>query len=107
MRMRRSRKPWLVALLALVATACSHTHAFVRGPKQAPPPLAALDHRLILIGDAGDADPNGERTLALLQQRVRRDPASTTVVFLGDNVYETGMPEPTVLEGTATEAVLD
>jgi len=97
----------LIVLLALVATACSHTLPFVRGPNEAPPPLAALDHRLILIGDAGDADPNGERTLALLQQRVRRDPTVTTIVFLGDNVYETGMPEPTVLEGTATEAVLD
>ncbi len=99
--------PRVAAVVLLAALGCSHTRPFVRGPKDVPPPLAALDHRLILIGDAGDADPSGERALALLQQRVLRDPAVTTVVFLGDNVYETGMPEPTVLEGTATEAVLD
>lgn len=107
MPMTRGMAAALLIALTVVLAACSHTRPFVRGPKEVPPPLAALDHRLILIGDAGDADPNGERTLDLLQQRVRIDPASTTVVFLGDNVYETGMPEPTVLEGTVTEAVLD
>ena len=34
-------------------------------------------------------------------------PARTTVVYLGDNVYETGMPEPTPIEGTVTEEILD
>ena len=71
------------------------------------PPLTAVDHRLILIGDAGDADPDGEPTLELLEQRVRLAPLKTTVVFLGDNIYETGMPEPTAIEGTTAEAVLD
>ena len=97
----------LVALVLVLATACSHTRPFVRGPRAAAPQIAALDHRLILIGDAGDPDRAREPALDLLARRVRRDPAKTTVVFLGDNVYETGMPEPTELEGSAAEMVLD
>lgn len=98
----------LIFLVLLSAAACSHVRPFVRGSSVVPaPPLAAIDHRLILIGDAGDADPKGEHALELLEQRVRIAPARTTVVFLGDNVYETGMPEPTAIEGTKTEAVLD
>jgi hypothetical protein len=73
----------------------------------APPPLTAIDHRLILIGDAGDPNPDGEPTLRALEQHVRLLPEHTTVVFLGDNVYETGMPEPTPIEGTPVEEVLD
>lgn len=97
-----------LSLVVFLAIGCSHTRPFVRGPAFVPAsPLAAIDHRLILIGDAGAADPNGEATLDLLEQRVRIAPTRTTVVFLGDNVYETGMPEPTALEGTAAEAVLD
>src|SRR5262245_29836538 len=74
---------------------------------EAPPPLTAIDHRLILIGDAGDPNPDGEPTLRALEQHVRLLPEHTTVVFLGDNVYETGMPEPTPIDGTLTEEVLD
>jgi hypothetical protein len=48
----------------------------------------------LLIGDAGDPDRAGEPTLKLLAQRVRQMPERTTVVFLGDNAYERGLPEP-------------
>lgn len=103
-----SRRRLPIAFMVVAALGCSHVRPFVRGPARvAAPALSAVDHRLILIGDAGDADPDGERALGLLEQRVRILPARTTVVFLGDNVYETGMPEPTPLEGTTAEAVLD
>lgn len=104
----RLRLLLLCASVLLAGTACNHVQPFVRGPSAVPAaPLAAVDHRLILIGDAGDADPDGEHVLDLLAERVRIAPARTTVVFLGDNVYETGMPEPTALEGTRAKAVLD
>lgn len=97
-----------VAAALVLVCGCSHTRPFVRGPAAVPaPPLAAVDHRLILIGDAGAANPDGEPALDLLEQRVRLAPKQTTVVFLGDNVYETGMPDATAIEGTAIETVLD
>ncbi len=47
-------------------------------------------HRLILIGDAGDADP-GEPTLADLGRWSADLPEQTTVAFLGDNLYPRGL----------------
>ncbi len=76
-------------------------------PAEALPAASAVDHRLILIGDAGDPDPDGEPTLHALRKYVERIPQRTTVVFLGDNVYETGMPEPTEIEGRPVEEILD
>ena len=109
------RSSWSIPGLAcagvvvlLLVSGCSHTRPFVRGPRSSPAPSpAAIDHRLLLIGDAGDADPAGEPTLDMLEARVRLAPTRTTVVFLGDNVYETGMPDPSPIEGTAVEKVLD
>ena len=37
---------------------------------------------------------NGEPTLRLLRYRVGLLPERTSVVFLGDNIYERGMPDP-------------
>jgi len=73
----------------------------------APVPDTDVDHRLLLIGDAGHPDPEGEPVLRALAQRVLELPDRTTVLFLGDNVYETGMPDDSALEGTVIAEVLD
>lgn len=102
----RTRILLLVSLLALVG--CTHDRAFVRGPASTPRLAAdAIDHRLLLIGDAGDPDENGEAALRALARRAGRLGERTTVVFLGDNVYETGMPDASPLEGTVIEEILD
>jgi hypothetical protein len=46
-----------------------------------------------LIGDAG-ANMPGDPVLELLASRALRAPDSTTVVFLGDNIYERGFRTP-------------
>jgi hypothetical protein len=95
-------------VVAIAGGGCSYTHPFMVAPLTGPPPpAAAVDHRLLLIGDAGDPDPDGEPSLHALRKQVELMPTRTTVVFLGDNVYETGMPEPTPIEGTVAEEVLD
>ena len=74
----------------------------------ARPAPATIDQRLLLIGDAGDANPDGEPVLEALRKQVEEFPERTTVIYLGDNVYETGMPDPSkVLEGTPVEEILD
>jgi hypothetical protein len=109
--MHRSARAWRSRALAIACIAmvgCAYYAPFIAEPADSKPPAAAaIDHRVILIGDAGDPDPDGEPTLHALEQEVKRMPARTTVVYLGDNVYETGMPEPTPIEGTVTEQVLD
>src|SRR5262249_18753666 len=66
-----------------------------------------VDYRLLLIGDAGDPNPDGEPGLQALAQQVNRIPERTTVVFLGDNIYERGMPLPTEPIDPATEEALE
>lgn len=97
-----------VALACLLAVGCAHSTPYMALPlAEAPPPASAVDHRLVLIGDAGDPDPEGEPALHALETQVRLLPKRTTVVFLGDNVYETGMPDTTPIEGTRVEEILD
>lgn len=62
--------------------------------------------RLLLIGDAGEPDPTGEPALAALAHQVNVIPERTTVVFLGDNIYERGMPEPAPTPDPATQAAV-
>jgi hypothetical protein len=91
----------------LTSAACTRLAPYYREGRMTlvPPPASAqVDHRLILIGDAGDADPNGEPALHLLARQVRLLPDRTTVAFLGDNVYERGMPEPDVSEAAGEAA---
>lgn len=109
--LRRQAGAWFSRVMVVVVVAaagCARTRPFMVAPLAgAPPASTAIDHRLLLIGDAGDPDPDGEPTLHALQKQVELLPTRTTVVFLGDNVYETGMPEPTPLRGTVAEEVLD
>lgn len=86
-----------MALLALLA-ACAVGSCAGSGPyyREAAAPAASLaadeiDHRLILVGDAGDPDPE-LRLLGLLERHAGALPSRTTVVFLGDNIYPAGLP---------------
>ncbi len=55
-------------------------------------PSAEIEGTLLLVGDAGAPDPRAEPVLRALTAEIARDPARTTVVFLGDNVYPRGVP---------------
>jgi len=55
-------------------------------------PAADVDLALFLIGDAGDPDRRGEPVLRALGRAIARDPGRSLVVFLGDNVYPSGLP---------------
>ncbi len=85
----------IIALGMAVTSGCSHIKPFYRdGP--APPDHTghsseSLRYRLLLLGDAG-APRDDEPTLILLTKWAREAPARTMVIFLGDNVYNNGMP---------------
>jgi len=97
-RARARERLWTATWILVIACAASCTHftPYYRGARNhpvAPVADAEIDHRLLLIGDAGDPDPDGEPTLQLLARQVRLLPDRTTVVFLGDNAYERGLPK--------------
>jgi len=99
-----------VLLLSTVATTAPFASAAQSiGTAGRVDPIAPheIDYRLLLIGDAGAPHPDGEPALHALNARARELPGKTTAVFLGDNVYETGMPERGPMDDTAVEEVLD
>lgn len=103
-RSTRSFRPAgpVLALLALVAFAgCAHRLSGPIHDAEGPPWLAAdapdvwnvppieIDHRVVMIGDAGyflEDDP----TLAALDDWAR-GADSATVIYLGDNIYNEGL----------------
>jgi len=53
-----------------------------------------IDHTFYLIGDAGNAKASEELThLNILKNELSSAKENTTVLFLGDNIYEKGMPK--------------
>ena len=82
----------LLALGALVGSACSR--AVIREPGPMPPqaPAAEIVTTLFLIGDAG-APHDDEPVLAALEQAVRAAGPSRYIVVLGDNIYPRGLPD--------------
>lgn len=48
---------------------------------------------LYLVGDAGNADePQSQKVLSLLEDRLAKADSASTLLFLGDNIYPAGMP---------------
>lgn len=80
----------LPLLLACLALGPPVPEAPARGSSVAH--ASDVDLTLFLIGDAGNPEPRGEPVLRALEREVARDPARSLVVFLGDNVYPSGLP---------------
>jgi calcineurin-like phosphoesterase family protein len=88
----RQACPWsAIALAALAACAGSLPPATAPVP-ELPPDEVALS--LYLLGDAGAPDPRGEPVLRALSRDLVSGPNRSVVVFLGDNIYPRGLPEP-------------
>lgn len=99
-----------VAGAAALLAACAHVTPYYRAHSGLAAPLvdeADIAARVLLIGDAGAPDPAGEPALAALAMQVNELPERTTVVFLGDNIYERGMPAPAPTPGAVEQAAVE
>lgn len=100
----RARGLWVVAILA--AGACGRPFLNVgQAIEGVTPDSVAME--LILIGDAGLPAPGGEPVLAALTRAASWDPERTFVVFLGDNVYPTGVPDTAGATRREAERILE
>lgn len=55
----------------------------------------SLARRVILIGDAGELHKDGRNpVIDAVKQRINLQDSRNTVLFLGDNIYPLGMPDP-------------
>ncbi len=100
LRIRLSIAPVRLAipfiLIGLVTiSGCSHTRPYYRGglhPSPQPLPESnELRFRLLLAGDAG-APREDEPNLDLMTEWAAKNPEKTLVIFLGDFLYDNGMP---------------
>src|SRR5437870_8298761 len=87
---------------------CGHASAGGAAPAAVPPaPPAEIDLTLFLIGDAGApaVPPDSEPVFMALRAAAASVPHAV-IVFLGDNVYPSGMPDSTAPGRAAAERVL-
>src|SRR5438046_8879485 len=87
---------------------CGHASAGGAAPAAAPPaPPAEIDLTLFLIGDAGApaVPPDSEPVFQALRAAAASAPHAV-IVFLGDNVYPSGMPDSTAPTRAAAERAL-
>lgn len=84
---------WVPVLAAVLATgACGRPFLNVGQTIEGVDP-DSIAMELILIGDAGLPAPGGDPVLKALTRSAAWDPRRTFVVYLGDNVYPTGVPD--------------
>ena len=62
--------------------------------------------RIVLIGDAGELTNGRHPVVEAIRAHVKLD-KKTTVLFLGDNLYDTGLPDDQSSFYSAAKAVLD
>jgi hypothetical protein len=68
-------------------------------------PRVAPNHVMYLVGDAGDATPGKNLpVLQYLKNKLANETENSSVIFLGDNIYEYGMPPK---EDTLTRALAE
>src|SRR5262245_41668255 len=66
-----------------------------------------ISQRIVLIGDAGQLTSEGKHPVVeAVKQFIKLD-KKTTVVFLGDNLYDSGLPDDQSAQYQAAKAVLD
>lgn len=86
----------IVLILSMILTSCATFQEQVAKEvnQKLTETSSKLSHRFYLIGDAGNASFN-ESTLPLiaLEKNIQNAPKNSSVIFLGDNVYQHGIPE--------------
>jgi hypothetical protein len=86
------RRVGATAIVCLWAAASSAGQ--VATPSVPAPPALEVETSLFLIGDAGHADRPDHPAIAALRDAAGRNPARSHILFLGDNAYPAGLPEP-------------
>lgn len=82
-----------ILLWASIGCATLEPQYGIKTTKELTPPKANGSHTIFLIGDAGNADKSiGTQTLNHLSNRLKLASSNSTLLFLGDNIYQKGLP---------------
>lgn len=88
-----------LSLVLLVLISIVFSAAGQKRPSETP------DYRLYLIGDAGK--PGGNPTLELLKIKLQDESIASGIIFLGDNIYNNGMPNKGSKHRAEAEAIIN
>ncbi len=91
------KKYYLILLLLLFISSCAtYKTKYLKGTESSSSPTnKQVSHTFYLIGDAG-LSPMGDMNPALRMFKNKLDKAdkNSTAIFLGDNIYPAGLPDP-------------
>lgn len=110
--LRVFRKTILFFLLGILVTGCGVSGSYIEQGRQNYVPIPKteeIDYSVFLVGDAGAPDPGiKEPVLKALQDEASELGTSrSSILFLGDNIYEYGMPDTISSERIDSERRLD
>ena len=103
------RMEWTRPSRAALAIVCGAVLSGCATPSTADGPAPSIDDvetRLYLIGDAGAPSPQ-DPVLRALSQQMAADPTRSMAVFLGDNIYPSGLPREGAPDRRESERRLD
>lgn len=91
---------FLLAILCAIVTACGTTGLYIdqnsRDWKNNPPPNnEETIYSVYLIGDAGSPNLENDPTLKLFTAFLNKAEEQSAAIFLGDNIYNFGLPDST------------
>jgi hypothetical protein len=91
------KKHFALILISLLFVGCATYEAKYANKEQAVDisTTKEISHTFFLIGDAG-LSPMGEMNPALkiFKEKLSQAPENSTAIFLGDNIYPAGLPDP-------------
>ena len=88
------KKTFYYLLLLTILSDCSTSYYLREGYKKNADEVdvSLIDYRVLLIGDAGEPSPDQrEPILDAMEKRAKLLPEKTVNIFLGDNVYPSGL----------------
>ncbi|MHB0754425.1 metallophosphoesterase [Polaribacter sp. M15] len=87
-------KSFLLICFAILAYSCATTQMQVVENHTYKKPNSEVLHTFYLIGDAGNSKrKEQDPALAYLEKEIEKANENSTLIFLGDNVYEKGIPK--------------
>ncbi|RAV28848.1 metallophosphoesterase [Sinomicrobium soli] len=94
--MIKIKKTAFLGVLVVLISSCTTYKARYKSADRSRPVNSpdSISHVFYLIGDAGNS-PVGEKSsaLAAFEKALARAPEHSTAIFLGDNIYPSGMPD--------------
>ena len=84
----------LIALTFIFNSCATYKAQYADDISQESPPQKEIEHTFYLLGDAGNSElGDSDKAIKAFKAELDKADKNSTAIFLGDNVYEKGIPE--------------